>query len=139
MRTSGVGSIVSAVVDHLQADAGVTALVPAARIGNEIATGTTRPYIVVEVETETDDDTFSLGGVDAVLSVTPVSDYRGSYEIGQIASAVRESMDGRLLTVAGFVGAPADVTYEQALGEIREDVSGVTVRRRPLWFRVRAL
>ena len=139
MRTSGVGSIVSAVIDHLQADPGVTALVPAERIANEIPTGTPRPYIVVEVETETDDDTFSLGGVDAVLAITPVSQYRGSYEIGQIASAVRESMDGRALAVDGFTGAPADITYEQALGEIREDVSGVTVRRRPLWFRVRAL
>ena len=139
MRTSGVGSIVDAFVTRLRADAGVTALVPADRIGNEIPTGTPRPYIVIDVETETDDDTFSLGGVDAVVSATVVSQYRGSYEIGQIASALRESLDGIGLAISGFIGAPADITYEQALGEIREDVAGVTVRRRPLWFRVRAI
>lgn len=139
MRTSGVGSIVDALVDALQADAGVTALVPASRIGNDIASGTPRPYLVVDVETETDDDSVSLGGVDAVASVTVVSQYRGSYEIGQIASAVRAALDAVALPIAGFTGGPADITYEQAIGEIREDVAGVTVRRRPLWFRVRAL
>jgi len=140
MRPSGVGAITSAVIDVLQADAGVIALVPPERIANEIPTGTARPYLVVEVETETDDDTTGLGGVDAVVSVTAVSQYRGSYEIGQIASAVRAALDAVPLTVEGFSNTPpADCTYAQALGEIREDVAGVTVRRRPLWFRVRAL
>lgn len=137
--SSGVGSIVTAVIDHLQADAGVTALVPAARILNDVPSNTPRPYLVVDVETETDDDTTGLGGVDAVVSVTPVSQYRGSYEIGQIASAVRQALDAITLPIDGFIGGPADISYAQAIGEIREDVAGVLVRRRPLWFRVRAL
>jgi len=138
-RTSGVGTITDAVIDALCASPEVTALVPASRIANEMPAGTVRPYLVVDVANENDDDTMSLGGVDAVCSVTVVSDYRGSWEIGQIASAVRAALDAQPLTVEGFVDGPADVTYEQALGEIREQVSGVTVRRRPLWFRVRAL
>lgn len=139
LRPSGVGTITSAVIAHLQADADVVALVPATRIANEIPAGTARPYIAVDVETETDDDTTGLGGVDAVVSATVVSDYRGSWEIGQIASAVRAALDARELLVDGFTGGLADITYEQGLGEIREDVAGVQVRRRPLWFRVRAL
>lgn len=138
-RTSGIGTIVDAVVDALRASAAVTALVPAERIANNIPSGTARPYLLVDVETETDDDTLSLGGVDAVCSVTPVSDYSGSWQIGQIASAVRAALDAQPLLVEGFEDGPADVTYEQALGELREQVAGVVVRRRPLWFRVRAL
>ena len=138
-RPSGVGTITSAVIAHLQQDVALLALVPASRIANEIPSGTARPYVVVDVETETDDDTTGLGGVDAVVSATVVSDYRGSYEIGQIASAIRAALDARALSVEGFSGGLADVTYEQGLGEIREDVAGVQVRRRPLWFRVRAL
>ena len=137
-RASGLGTIVTAVVAALEADAAVRALVPPERIGNEIPSGTARPYVLVDVETEHDDDAVSLGGVDAVVSVTVVSDYRGSYEIGQIASAVRAALDARTLVIEGFRDE-ADVTYEQALGEIRETIAGVTVRRRPLWFRIRAL
>ena len=137
-RTSGVGSITAAVVQALGADADVTAIVPAERIGSHILPGTPRPYLRVGVVTETDDDTLALGGVDAICAVTAVSDYRGADEIGRIASAMRDALDGTTLDVDGFQ-APADVSYEQAIGEYDEDVAGVTVRHRPVWFRVRAL
>jgi hypothetical protein len=136
-RPSGVSSTVAAIVQRLKADAGVIALVPAARIVSD-ATSVTRPYVLVDHVTETDDDTLSLGGVDAVVSVTIVSDYQGPKEIGQIATALRESLDGQELTVAGF-SAAADVTYEQAVSEYTDDVANVKVRHRPIWFRVRAL
>jgi hypothetical protein len=136
-RPSGVGSVVAAVVQLLRADAAVTALVPAARIKSD-AEGLARPYVLVEHVTETDDDTLSLGGVDALIATVIVSDYAGAKEIGAIASAVRESLDGQELTVAGF-SAAADVTYEQAVGEYLDDIANVKVRHRPLWFRVRAL
>jgi hypothetical protein len=136
-RPTGVGSTVAAVVSRLRATAGVTAVVPSARIVSE-AEGLTRPYVLVEHVTETDDDTLSLGGVDAIVSTTIVSDYQGAKEIGTIASAVRESLDGQTLAVAGFAEA-ADVSYEQAIGGYTDDVANVKVRYRPIWFRVRAL
>jgi len=135
---SGVGDIVGAVIDTLQAAPEVTAIVPPDRILNFVASGTDRPYLRVEVTTETDDDTLSLGGVDAICAITAVSDYRGALEIGRIAAACRRALDGVEMTVAGFT-APADVSYEQAIGEFTEDVAGIAVRHRPLWFRVRAL
>jgi len=116
----------------------VTSLVPVARIVNNPMPGTTRPYVVVSVETETDDDTLSLGGVDSIVSTLLVSDYQGDDEIGRLASAVRESLDGQTLTVAGF-GGPADVSYEQAIGGYKDEIGGITVRHRPLWFRVRVV
>jgi hypothetical protein len=136
-RPSGVGTVVSAVVQQLRATVGVTALVPSARIVSD-ASGEARPYVLVGHVTETDDDTLSLGGVDAIVSTTIVSDYQGAKQIGQIASALRESLDGQELTIAGFNG-PADVSYDQAVGEYVDDVANVKVRHRPLWFRVRAL
>jgi hypothetical protein len=136
-RPSGVGSVVSAVVQRLRATGDVTALVPSARIVSD-ASGEVRPYVLVGHVTETDDDTLSLGGVDAIVSTTIVSDYQGAKQIGQIASALRESLDGQELTIAGFNG-PADVSYDQAVGEYVDDVANVKVRHRPLWFRVRAL
>jgi hypothetical protein len=136
-RPSGVGSVVAAIVQHLRADAAVTALVASTRIVSDAAS-VARPYVLVEHVTETDDDTLSLGGVDAIVGATIVSDYQGAKEIGQIASALRESLDGEELTVAGF-SAVADVTYEQAVSEYTDDVANVKVRHRPIWFRVRAL
>jgi hypothetical protein len=137
-RPSGVGVLVATFVTHLRAVAALTALVPAARIVADVPVGFERPYVLVEHVTETDDDTLSLGGVDAVVSTTIVSDYQGAKQIGQIASALREALDGEALVVAGF-SAPADVSYEQAIGEYLDDIANVKVRHRPLWFRVRAL
>lgn len=138
-RPSGVGVIVAAVVQRLRAVAALTVLVPAVRIVADVPSGLTRPYVLVEHVTETDDDTLSLGGVDAVVSTTIVSDYAGPKEIGAIASALREALDdGSPLTVVGF-SEPADVTYEQALGEYTDEIANVLVRHRPLWFRVRAV
>jgi hypothetical protein len=136
-RPSGVGSVVASVVQRLRATSGVTALVPTARIVSDAAS-VTRPFVLVEHVTESDDDTLALGGVDAVVSTTIVSDYQGAREIGQIATALRESLDGQELTVAGFNG-PADVSYDQAVGEYVDDIANVRVRHRPIWFRVRAL
>lgn len=136
--SSGVGDIVSAVVQALKAAPEVTAIVPPDRILNYVNAGTPRPYLRVDVTTETDDDTLGLGGVDAICAVTAVSDYRGATEIGRIASAVRRALDATEMPIAGFA-APADVSYEQAIGEITEDVAGIAVRHRPLWFRVRVI
>jgi hypothetical protein len=136
-RPIGIGPVVAAIVTRLRADVTLTALVPEARIKSD-ADGLARPYVLVEHVTETDDDTLSLGGVDATVAVVVVSEYAGAKEIGAIASAVRESLDGQELTVAGF-SAAADVTYEQAIGEYLDDIANVKVRHRPLWFRVRAL
>ena len=136
--TSGVGTIVAAVVQRLRATSAVTALVPTARVLDEVPVNTARPYLAVDVVSEFDDDVLSRGGVDAVVSVLVASEYRGGDEIGRIASAVRESLDGQPLTVDGFV-EPADVTYEQALGMYKDDIAGVVVRHRPLWFRVRVV
>lgn len=137
-RLSGIEPVTAAVIARLRADTGVTALVPAARLTNEVVPGTTRPYVVVSVESETDDDTLSLGGIDAVLSTLIVSQYTGDKEQGQIASAIRTALDGQTVTLAGFT-APADVSYEQALGAYKDEIAGVVVRHRPLWFRVRAV
>ena len=129
--------MVAAVVQRLRATGGVTALVPVPQIVSD-AVGMVRPFVLVEHVTETDDDTLTLGGVDAIVSATIVSDYQGAKEIGQIASALRESLDGYEMTVAGFNG-PADVSYDQAVGEYVDDIANVRVRHRPIWFRVRAL
>lgn len=137
-RPTGLGSVVAAVVQHLRADAGVTALVPAARLVSDVQAGTSRPYVVVGHVTETDDDVLSRGGVDAIVSTLIVSDYQGAKEIGRIASALRDSLDGQPLTVPGF-GADGDVSYEQAVGEYTDDIANVKVRHRPLWFRVRVV
>jgi len=136
--SSGVGDIVGAVVETLRAAPEVTAIVPADRILNYVSSGTPRPYLRVDVTTETDDDTLGLGGVDAICAVTAVSDYRGAAEIGRMAAACRRALDGIAMDVDGFT-APGDVSYEQAIGEFTEDVAGIAVRHRPLWFRVRVL
>lgn len=137
-RASGIGPVVAAVVQRLRATAAVTAIVAAARVVDEVPEGLVRPYIAVSLVTEADDDTLSLGGVDDIVSVQLTSEYRGADEIGRMATAVRESLDGQTLAVAGF-SEPADVTYEQSVGGYKEDVAGVVVRHQPMWFRVRAL
>lgn len=137
-RPSGIGPVTAAVVQALRASSAVTAIVPAERVVNEVPNGTARPFLVVDVVSETDDDVLSRGGIDAVVSVLAVSDYRGDDEIGRMATAVRETLDAASLTVAGFPD-PADVTYEQAVGSYKDDIAGVVVRHRPLWFRVRAV
>jgi hypothetical protein len=137
-RPSGVGLIVAALVQHLRATPTVTALVPAPRILDDVLEGTARPYLAVDVVSEVDEDVLSRGGVDATASITVASEYRGSAEIGRIASAVREALDGQALVVPDFE-EPADVTYEQAVGTYRDVIAGVVVRHRPLWFRVRAV
>lgn len=135
MRASGIGGITAAVVAHLKADAGLTALV-GTRVHNEIPQGETRPYVRVAVRNETADDTLGRAGVDAVVETLIVSDYRGDAQIGQIATALRTRLELAPLTIAGF-SAPADVTYEQGLDGFVQDIAGVPVRHRPLWFRVR--
>lgn len=137
-RPSGVGSVVAAVVQALRAATAVTALVPATRVLDEVPGATARPLLQVSVVSEASDDVLSAGGIDALVSVLVVSEYRGSDEIGRIATAVRETLDGRALTVDGFL-APADVLYAQAVGQYTEDVAGVQVRYRPLLFQVRAV
>lgn len=137
-RPSGVGSVVAAVVQALRAATAVTALVPATRVLDEVPGATARPLLQVSVVSESADDVLSAGGIDALVSVLVVSEYRGSDEIGRIATAVREALDGRALTVDGFL-APADVLYAQAVGQYTEDVAGVQVRYRPLLFQVRAV
>lgn len=137
-RPSGVGSVVAAVIQALRSTAAVTSLVPAARIVDEVPTGLARPFIAVDLVTETDDDVLSRGGIDAVVSTLIASEYRGNDEIGRIASAMREALDGAALLVDGFADL-AEVTYEQAVGGYKDDIAGVVVRHRPLWFRVRAV
>lgn len=137
-RPSGIGPAVAAVVQQLRATAAVTALVPAARILDDVPANTLRPYLEVDLVSELDDDVLDRGGIDAIVSVTVVSAYRGNQELGAIATAVREALDGVALLVAGFVEL-ADVTYEQAVGGYKDEIAGVVVRHRPLWFRVRAV
>ncbi len=137
-RPSGVGAVVAMVIATLRASAPVTALVPAARIVADVEPGTPRPHLVVDVEDEQADDVLSAGGIDAIVRVLVVSEYRGAAEIGLIATQVREALDGRALAVTGFADL-ADVTYEQAASAYVEEIAGVVVRHRPLWFRVRVI
>lgn len=133
-RASGVGAITAAVVTRLASDSDLQALV-----GDRIyqaPQGARYPYLRVGVVSESADDAIGAAGVDAVVEVLIVSNYDGDKEIGQIATAVRSRLELAPLVVAGF-SAPADVTYEQALGGFTQSIGSVPVRHRPLWFRVR--
>lgn len=134
MRASGIGGVTAAVIAWLTSDPTLTALV-GPRVYDEPPIGVARPYVRVSVRSESADDTLGLAGVDAIVEVLLVSDYRGDKQIGEIATAVRSRLELAPLTIAGFT-RPADVTYEQGLDGFVQDISGVPVRHRPLWFRV---
>lgn len=136
-RATGLGVVVGAVIAHLAGDAQLTAIV-GDRMWDEMPAGTPRPALRVELLDEEDHDTIGRAGIDAVVQILILSDYRGDAQIGAIARRIRTRLESpeQRFTVAGFV-EPADVTYERTLPGFVAPIGGMPVRHRPVWYRVR--
>jgi hypothetical protein len=113
----------------LQAHAGLTALVPALRIVDEVPARPTMPYVLVESGSEQPFNT--LGAVDGSwgsesrVVVRVVSQYRGDLEVNAVMSQVRAALDGYKFTPTGYL--PAIVIFETAQ-LLKDTIAGVVTR-----------
>jgi len=95
--------LLAAIQTRLTGDAGITALVPASKIGNYLVQDEAYPLIQYDV----DFDSLQVKGEDAqdvTLTINIWTNYRGSRQCMDIADAVRTALDGVPVTVASADG-----------------------------------
>ena len=127
---SALGVVSAAVLTALRAASSVIALVPAARIVDEVPARPTYPYVLVEVSGETPFNTMGAPsalkwGSESTVLVRVVSQYRGDQEVTQILSPIKAALDGQPLVVPGY--ATASVSFESAQ-LLKDTLTGVVTR-----------
>jgi hypothetical protein len=133
-----LGVVAAAILDILQGSSAVTALVPLARVTDDIGSKPTYPYVQVEGYGEQPFNTMGAAtslkyGSSTRVSVRIVSQYRGEHEVGAIADAVRAALDGQSIIAGTYPAAIA--TFEQAV-MLRDTVQGIVTRELVLDFNV---
>lgn len=123
-------SVVTPVIlARLKAFAGLTALVPADRIVDDVVARPVMPYVYVESGSEAAFNTMGLDGLtwgsDATVQVRAVSQYRGDQQIADIMHQVRAALDGYKFTPTGYL--PTIVTFETGT-MLKDTIAGVVTR-----------
>ncbi len=98
----------------LKAHAGLTALVAAERIVDNVPARPTLPYVYVSSGSELADNTLGASdgswGSEPKVEVRAVSQFRGDQEVLSIMSQVRAALDGYRFTPTGYL--PTIVSFE---------------------------
>lgn len=135
------GSVSTAVLAQLQASAAVTALVPAARIVDELPPRPLYPSVLVEGHGELPFNTIgaesdaSFGSI-ATVGVRVLSQYRSDTEIHQIAAAIRGALDGTVVSLSG--GPATHVLFDSAAPVFKTEANLVTTREQVVLYTVTA-
>ena len=85
----------------LAGNAGVTALVPAARVFDHVPQSSDYPYLVVGEMTLRSFDTKDSNGAEIIATIHTWSRYRGMKECEQIMAAVIDALDQQSLAISG--------------------------------------
>jgi len=85
----------------LSGDAGVTALVPAARIFDHVPQTSDYPYLVIGEMTLAEFDSKNSDGAELTVTLHVWSQYRGLKECERIMAAVVDALDSQALSIAG--------------------------------------
>ena len=128
--TLALGPAAAAVLALLKATTALTAIVPAARVVDDVSARPTLPYVLVESGLEHPLNTMGppsalKWGSTAVVQVRVVSQYRGEAEATQIMGLVKAALDGQPLNVAGY--ASVVVAFESAR-MLKDTIAGVVTR-----------
>src|SRR5262245_58733472 len=107
------GAVGQATLSLLKAWPALTTLVPPERITDDSGSRPTVPYVLVESVNEAPFNTLGPDGKGSSVRfmVRAVSQYRGDAEVTQIASAIRDGLDGKPLMGTGYPGKPI-ATFE---------------------------
>lgn len=125
-----LGPVSTAVLTALRAAAPLVALVPVARIVDEVPARPTYPYVLVEAVGETPFNTMGIPsalkwGSETAVQVRVVSQYRGDQEVCSVLDAAKGAIDGQPLTVAGFASVVVSFANAQLL---KDTLTGVVTR-----------
>lgn len=120
-----------AVLDRLKNYAPLTGIVPAVRIVDDVRTGLSVPYVIVEAGFEVPFNTLGEStdpkwGGEATVQVRVISQYRGDAEVLSVMDKVRAALDGHEFTLAGY--QPAVMTFESQAPMFKDTVAGTTTR-----------
>ena len=91
--------ILGAVQTALTGDANLTAVVPAANIGNHLKDETTFPHILYALDSE-DAGVKGQTAYLCTLTLDVWTDYRGEAQVYQINDLIADVLDGKPLTIA---------------------------------------
>lgn len=121
--------VVPALMTALRAHVGLTGLVPADRIVDDVPARPTFPYVLVRGGSELPFNTLSGAegswGSEPKVEVRVVSQYRGTQEVLSVMHQVRAALDGYRFTPAGY--QPTIVDFET--GQMLTDtIAGVVTR-----------
>lgn len=131
-RTSPIEQVLTGVVSALKASGAVTALVPAARIYNNVPQDTTYPYLEVTSPTDRREDTFGRFGAIALVDVKAVSQFFGDREASRILDAVITALDLTTPTLTGH--ATLGLAWDSS-DRFREVINGIVTRHHVATFR----
>lgn len=128
--TLALGPCAAATLAKLKLAAAVIALVPAARVVDEVPPRPVYPYVLVEGSGEVPLNTMGEAtalkyGSFARVRVRAVSQKPGDTEVAAIVSAIKAELDCQPLVVAGY--ASVGVTFETLI-PLKDTVNGVVTR-----------
>ena len=134
MRRSPITAVLTGVVGTLRASTSLTALVGSSTsIYNNVDQGAAFPYVVVTSPTDRPVDTMGAFGVESLVDVKAVSQYRGDKEAADIVDACMGALHFARPTITGHT--VLGTAFEN--GErFHEMVNGIVTRHHVATFRV---
>lgn len=126
----GLSVLAAAVLDRLRTWTPLTALVPVARIVDDVRSTMTYPFVLVESGSALPFNTLGAQdgswGKEPTVIVRVVSQQRSDVEANTLMDHVVAALDGYRFTAAGY--QPAIVTFENAPAMLKDTTAGVTTR-----------